>query len=239
MESYLIIAAIIFGGSLVQGLAGFGFALVAMPLLALMLPMKELVPLVALSGTFLTLVLFLYLRKSFSLKKILPLLAGAVVGIPAGVFLLTRVDEKFIKLLLAGILLIYSLLSLSGRLRPRDLSHRWGYLAGFFSGLLGGAINSNGPPVIVYSSLQKWSPDEVKVTLQSFFMASGIMIVTSHGISGIITMKVIRLWGMAIPVILAGIYVGMEFYSRIDRDLFRKTVLVLLLSLAVMLLLQV
>lgn len=192
MEHYLTIAAILFLGSMIQGLAGFGFALTVTPVLSMIMPLKELVPLVTLCGTIINVILFIYLRKNFSLKQIIPLVIGAIPGIPFGVFLLTRIDQQYIKYLLAFILMGYSLLSLSGILKPRRLSRSWGYLFGFISGILGGAINSNGPPVIIYSSLNKWTSDEIKVTMQSFFLSSGIMIVTSHLSSGILTFHILK-----------------------------------------------
>ena len=235
METCFFIAIILFIGSMVQGLAGFGFALTVMPILSLVMPMTELVPLVALSGTTINLVLFLFLRGNFSLKRIIPLVIGAVPGIPVGVLLLTRVSESTIKYLLAAILVTYSILSLSGLLKTRGLSAPWGYFFGFLSGILGGSINSNGPPVIIYTSLKKWSGDEIKATLQSFFLASGIMIVTSHLAGGLLTVEIAKKWLVALPVLLGGIYTGMYFYSRINLIFFQRMVLFMLLILAMML----
>lgn len=236
MEQYLIIALILFTGSLIQGLAGFGFALTVTPLLSLMMPLRELVPLITLCGTVINLVLFIYMRKSFSLKRIIPLVMGSIPGIPLGVFLLTQVNEQYIKYLLACILMTYSILSLTGVLQPGGLSRSWGYFFGFLSGVLGGAINSNGPPVIIYSSLNKWDSDTIKVTLQSFFLSSGIMIIASHYFSGILTAKIAQKSLMALPVILGGIYAGMFFYKKIDQVFFRRLVLLMLILLSLMLL---
>jgi len=236
MEHYLFTAIILFLGSMVQGLAGFGFALTVMPLLSLFMPISELVPLTALGGTTINLVLFLFMRRSFSLRRILPLVIGATAGLPFGILLLTHVSGESIKHLLAIIILGYALLSLTGVLKPRGLSAPWGYIFGFLAGILGGAINSNGPAIVIYTSLKKWSADEIKVTMQSFFLASGVMIVFSHSVSGLLNCEIIKNWLTALPVLLGGIYAGIILYNRINLTIFRRMVLFMLIILAMMLL---
>ena len=104
----------------------------------------------------------------------------------------------------------------------------WGYLFGFFSGCLGGALSAAGPPVIVYTSLQTWSKDSIKVTLQGFFLASGAIVVLFHALSGITTGVVVRYFLISLPLIFLGTYTGSIFYGKIREEHYKKVMLLLL-----------
>ena len=85
---------------------------------------------------------------------------------------------------------------------------------------------------MVYRSLQSWDKDDIIVTLQSFFLVSGIIIVVSHAVNGLITREVVYQWMILIPFILIGVIVGSHLYSRIDQKTFRKIIYSLLIIVA-------
>ena len=235
MTSTIAIIIIVFLAAFTQSVAGFGAALVAMSLLTLLLPITFVTPLVALMGTFITISIFMRLRRHFDIKKVLPLAIGALPGIPFGIYFLTHFPENTVKKILAVVLLLYSLYSLLNVRHSRIIRKEWGFLFGFLSGCLGGAFNTNGPPAIVYTSMQSWSKDDSTVTLQSFFLLSGIMLITMHGLHGLITMDVLNHFFLLIPVIIAGVVAGSFIYNRVDQVSFRKIVYLLLVVLAMVL----
>ncbi len=228
MATYLWICLIVFFAAFTQGLSGFGSILLALPLLAIFLDIKTVIPLVALYGLSITILLFVQLRKHLEFRRVYPLLVGAALGIPIGVFFLKKLDKDTIHWTLGIILVTYSLYSLFFRSWKGGMREGWAYAFGFFGGCLGGALSASGPPVIVYTSLQPWSKDKIKVTLQGFFIVADLMVVSAHAISGVTTAAVLRFFGISLPVLIVGTYVGAYFYGIIGEEWYRRVMFILL-----------
>lgn len=228
METYLLTCLIVFLAGFIQGLSGFGSVLLALPLLAIILDIKTVIPVAALYGLSIALVLLVQLREHLEWRKVWPLLLGAALGVPIGVFFLKKLDRDMIQYTLGIILISYSLYSLFFRTLRSGIGERWGYVFGFLAGCLGGALGASGPPVIVYTSLQSWSKDKIKVTLQGFFVIAGLMVIFGHAISGITTAVVLRLFGISVPAMVLGTYVGSYFYGMIEEQWYRRMVFILL-----------
>lgn len=160
MEIYIVLCIIALFAGFIQGLSGFGSGLLALPFLILFLGVKMAIPLVALYGVALTLLLIVQLRQFWDWKKIYPLCAGSVPGVPVGVWLLNVLDAQIIQWIVGLVLILYALYSLLKRPAVMELSNGWAYLSGFLAGCLGGSISASGPPVIVYTSFQPWSTSD-------------------------------------------------------------------------------
>lgn len=217
-----------FFAAFTQGVSGFGSILLALPLLAIFLDIKTVIPLVALVGLSITILLLVQLLKYLEWKVIYPLLAGAILGIPIGVFFLKRVDKDVIHCTLGIILVSYSIYSLFCKLSKRGIREGWAYLFGFFAGCLGGALSASGPAVIIYTSLQSWSKDKIKVTLQGFFFVSGLMVVFAQAVSGVTTVTVLRFYVISLPTLILGTYIGSYFYGMIREGWYKRIILILL-----------
>jgi len=229
LHDYILLALIILLASGVQGLSGFGFALVSMSLLPLFFPITFVTPLVAILAALVTFYVFLTLRTHFDIKKLTPLLIGALVGVPLGVFGLVHLNEVLIIRTFAVFLFLYALYSLVGREPSFSLARGWGYLFGFVSGCLGGAYNTSGPPAIIYTSLKDWNKNEATITLQSYFMVTAVLIIIMHSVNGLVTVEVLKCVGIIIPFSLVGVIIGTYFFSRIKQETFKRIVFSLLL----------
>ena len=232
-DVYFYLTVVAFLAGFVQGLSGFGSVLLSLPLLVLFLDIREAIPLVNLMGVILTVVLIAQLRAHWEWGRIWPLLAGACPGIPVGVWLLKRMDPAHVQAVLGAVLVAYALYGLLFKLPIGKWSRRWAYLFGFLAGGLGGAISASGPPVIVYTSLQAWTKDQIKVTLQGFFVASGLLIGVFHAAGGLTTRRVILLFLVTIPTLLAGTWAGSLLYGTFREEDYRRVMLVLLGALGV------
>jgi len=210
--------------ALVQGLTGFGFVLVAMPLLCLVIDIKTAVPLCTLSGLIVTTTMALQLRKDIDRKKIMPLCISAIPGIFIGATVLKAVDSATIRFFLGIFLVLYSIYSLAARPRPRKLHPAWGWLAGFTSGAIGAAISAGGPPTIIYTMLNNWSKDEMKATLTGFFMVNSYIIVAVHGVIGVTTKQSLFLFLISAPFVLAGTLGGSRIYRFLPGKNYVKIV---------------
>jgi uncharacterized membrane protein YfcA len=222
---YFCIGLVWLGAGLLQGLTGFGAALVAVPLLSLFLDMKLVVPLCTLHGVTITLYLSWQLRRSLSLKKIGPLLLGCVPGVVFGVTLLKYADPVAMKLMLGVMVTAFAVYALLSRqLVERNLRPFWAYVAGFATGAITSAFSAGGPPTIIYTTLAGWSKDTIKATLSGFFLCAGLLASGSHLLAGLTTSTVARYYAITLPFVLLGVWIGSRYYQRINHKLYLKIV---------------
>src|SRR5262249_1742929 len=146
------VIAVVFLATLIRSTFGFGEALVAVPLLALRMPVTVAAPLAALLSVLIAAVVIAQDWRQGHVRSALGLIGAALLGIPLGAWLLVRGNDHLVKALLGGVIIAFSIYSLSGRSPLRlDRDHRgWLLGCGFLSGILGGAYGMNGPPLVVY-----------------------------------------------------------------------------------------
>lgn len=233
------VLAVAFLAGLIQGLSGFGSALVAVPLLALMLPVETVVPLMALVGTAISAFNLWHLRHAIRFSPLAPLLAGYILGTPLGLNFLNRAPEETILAALGIFLTTYALLSLIGRQPTAAWLREWRVGIGTLSGALGAAFSTNGPPVILHvAAHREWSADRQKATLVLFFLTASAITVIAHGYSGLVTGKVLSWFLWSTPMLLAGTLTGAWMYRRLGEHNYRRLTFGLILGTGVMLLLR-
>jgi uncharacterized membrane protein YfcA len=221
----------IFLGAFTQSLTGFGMALVAMAMLPSLITLPVATPLVAAVSLALEILMVIRYRQAFRLNVIWRALIGSAVGAPLGVILLSRVDEQGALFVLGLVIAGYAGYGLIGLVVP-ELSHpAWAWLAGLLSGMLGGAYNTSGPPIVIYGNCRRWSPQEFKSNLSGFFVINSLIVVTSHGLTGHFNKEVIPHLAWAIPAMGFGFLAGQIMDRWLNPDLFRQLVLILLLIL--------
>ena len=228
MKPYVLICMIVFFAGFTQGLSGFGAIILSLPLLAIFLDIKVVIPLVGIFGLAIPILLLVQLWKHLDWEKIYPIFLGSFPGIPIGVFFFKKLDVGMIQWILGIILMAYSICSLFWKSSNRGIREGWACVFGFFAGCLGGALSAAGPAVIVYTSLQTWDKDKKKVTLQGFLLVSHLVIVILHAVNGLTTRIVLRYFLVSLPMLILGTYVGAFFYGRIKEDDYNKIMLILL-----------
>ena len=232
----ILIGLVVFLAAMIQGLLGFGGALIAMPLLVIIIGIKTATPVYALVGILSTLLNAIRLREHTTPRDLVKLVAPAIMGIPLGILLLSRVDSVYVTATLGIILILYASYNLFGWSMPALTNPAWAYLAGFSSGILSGAFNTGGPPVIVYASTRSWSADRFRGNLQTYFLIISVFLLLGHGLSGNLSPDVWRMAFFAVPALIVGQWVGVRLCRIMNPDHFRKLVLVFLLILGAQLL---
>lgn len=234
--TWIFLVLIVFFAAALQTLAGFGFALLVMPLLTLLLGIKTAAPLVALVGFSLYLINLLRYRRGLVWRETLQLLLPALLGVLVGVQALRILDENMIKGVLGVVLVAYALFALLKPALPPLQSSAWAYPVGFLAGCFGGAFNTPGPPVIIYGNARVWPRDQFRSTLQVIFLASSVTVIVAHAAAGNITADIVRMAAVALPALAAGILLGAFIDRRLNHDRFRTIVLGLILVSGVLML---
>lgn len=220
----LLALAILFVSTLIRSALGFGDALVAMPLLALLVGVQTATPVVAFAASTIALVILLKSWRDVDVSATWRLVVSSLVGIPFGLLLLKFAPEVYVKGVLGALLMLYGLYNLFAPQLPRVESESLAYVFGFVAGVLGGAYNTNGPPVVIYGALWRWPPESFRATLQGCFVVTGLMILVGHGLAGLWTPLVWRLYLYSLPAIMLGIWLGAKLNRRLPRESFSRVV---------------
>ncbi len=231
----LLAAFLIFAAALVQGAVGFGFALTAMPVLALLMDVKDASALVALSAFTLSAIMLAQNRKDVHFGEAAGLIGSALVGIPFGIFLLARAPQQLVLLILGGTIAAFAVYALVSPKPPQLKSGLWRYGFGYVGGVLGGAYNTSGPPVVVYSAMRSWPHEKFVAVTQAFFTPTYLMIVAGHGLSGLWTREILTIFAISAPGILAATIIGKRIAGRLPVKALSRAVygLLLVLGLAI------
>lgn len=238
---YLLIFAILFVSALIHSTLGFGQALIAMPLLLMIVELKTATPLVAFALMTIGAVILLRNWRAVDVSAAWRLVLSSCFGIPVGLFMLKGVPEELMKIFLGILVILFSLYNMGNRhlkiigLRRVGAGSALTYLFGFVAGVLGAAYNTSGLVITIYATLRDWSPDRFRSTLQSYFVFAGLLILASHGVAGLWTPYVLRLYVTSLPLILAGIFFGGRLNRFIPQGQFDGYVNVGLLIMGILL----
>ena len=220
----LLALFILFASTLVRSALGFGDALVAMPLLAMVVGVKTATPVVAFAASTIAFLILLKSWRDVDVRATWRLVVSSLVGIPFGLLLLKSAPEVYVKAALGALLILYGLYNLFAPRLPFVESERLAYVFGFAAGVLGGAYNTNGPPVVVYGALRRWPPENFRATLQGCFVLTGLSILVGHGLAGLWTPLVLQLYLASLPAILLAVFLGARLNRRIPRESFTRVV---------------
>lgn len=215
---------ILFTSTLVRSAIGFGDALLAMPLLSMLLGVRAAAPLVGFAASTIAIAILLAHWRSVDVRATWRLVLASLAGIPFGLMLLKLAPEGYVKGILGVLLVAYGLYGLVAPRLPEVRGEGAAYLFGFVAGILGGAYNTNGPPVVVYGALRRWPPEHFRATLQGCFLVTGLMIVAGQGAAGLWTPLVVRLYLLSLPAVLLAVYLGARLNRRIPRDSFARII---------------
>ena len=232
------VAVVLFLATVIRSAFGFGEALVAVPLLALALPVKTAAPLAVLASITVALVVVAQDWRHIHLRSAVWLVVPALFGIPLGLVVLKTVPEQAVKAVLAIIIIGFSVWSLLPRVAFELKSERLAGVFGFVSGILGGAYGMNGPPLAIYGSLRRWAPANFRATLQGYFLPASVAGMTGYWISGLWTAKVNHLYLLSLPGVAVGIFLGRAINRRLNARQFVVYVHVMLIAIGVTLLVQ-
>lgn len=235
----LYTVAILFLATLVRSTFGFGESLIAVPLLALYLPIEVAVPVSVLASVVVAGVIVVQDWNKIHVRSAGWLVFFAALGIPLGLWLLTSVDEQWVKAALAVVLILFSVYSLVGRSFTLSSDSKWWlFVCGLLSGVLGGAYGLNGPPLVVYGAMRNWSAQHFRATLQGYFLPASLMGVIGYWLNDLWVMQVTTLFLWSLPAVMLAIFLGRAINRRMNGTAFFRYVYIGLIAIGIILLLQ-
>jgi uncharacterized membrane protein YfcA len=226
-----------FAAALVAGLAGFAFGIVAAGIWLHVITPVETASLIVGFGLIVQGLAVWKLRNAFDWRKLWAFVVGGAFGVPLGVAILSWTNPAHVRAGIGAFLVLYALYALA---RPKMQPVAGGPLrdagVGFLNGILGGITGFGGIVVTIWCGLRGWPKDGQRAVFQPVGVATFIMCAAWLGGTGALSAHTVELFLLGLPFLLAGTWLGLRLYGRLDEDGFRKIVLALLLVSGVALL---
>ena len=229
-----------FIATLIRSAFGFGEALIAVPLLAFCIPLDVAAPLAVLVSITVAGIVVVQDWKKIHLGSTGWLVLSSLFGIPFGLLLLTSSHQRAVKAALAVIIMTFSAYSLIGRtaLELRRDSRAWLLACGFCAGVLGGAYGMNGPPLVVYGAMRRWSAQHFRATLQGYFLPASVIGMGGYWLAGLWTPVVTHYYLLSLPLTVLGVFLGRAINHRLRGESFLRYLYFGLASIGTLLLVQ-
>ncbi len=228
MNPEILIPCIVFAGSLIYATFGFGDALFAMPLLTMLIGIKTATPIMTLNGCTLAAILFVKHYKEIDWSSAKRLILSSAFGIPIGIYFLKNGDEQLTKIILGCIIIGVAIYNLWFKKEAPSIHANWSYFFGFFAGILGGAFNTGGPPIVIFGTLRGWTQLQFVSTLQGYFLPSDLFILAGQLFSGILTKEVFGYYLLCLPFTLLALVLGKRIRNKIPPGKFNRYIFILL-----------
>jgi uncharacterized protein len=229
--TFLLVALVVGAGAVAQAVSGFGFALLTVPLLAVLLGPKTAVVTDNVVGIGLVSLMVLRNRHGVERRTVVRVSVAAILAMPLGLLILTEVDARVLTGVIGVTVLALTAALVKGLTLPdRDITD---VSSGFISGLLATSTGTNGPPLVIAFQGKRLEPTVFRATLAAAFFVQSVATLVAFTASGKVTSEVLRAALAGYPGVVVGVLAGERLARRIDRRQFRIVVLAMLVASAV------
>ena len=223
-------AIILLAAYLIRGITGFGSGLISVPLLALFLPLKFVVPLILLLDFTASIVIGGFNFKRVKWGEIAILVPFGVVGVVLGTTMLVNLPSEPMLFGLAGFVFIFALRSLMDLHGTRPASRGWAVPAALTGGTVGALFGTGGPPYVIYLSHRIRDKSDLRATFSALFFIEGLTRIVSFLVAGLLMTRAV--WGAyfaALPLVLGALYLGGRVHVGLSQAQMARLVGMLLL----------
>jgi uncharacterized membrane protein YfcA len=233
-QTLAISSAAIFLAAIVRGFSGFGFSLLSITAISLLLPPREIVPSIFLLEVAASINLIPSIWREIDWRSLRWLLLGYVIALPFGVYALARFPEPPMQLAMSVFVLWTAIMMLRGFRLTKTPGAAATTATGAASGIFNGAFGIGGPPVVLFFFSTPAAAAVSRASVIAFFLSTDILGLTGHYFEGMLTAQSFAQFFAWLPTLLIGVWVGAHGFRRIDQALFRRMVLLILMVLAVL-----
>jgi uncharacterized membrane protein YfcA len=227
------VCALAAAAAFTQSLSGFGFSLLIVPPLTLILGPRDAVVTANALGLLVNAVTLQRLHEHVDWRLGITLFLAAAVGMPFGLLVLAFVPRDALQILIAVTVLVSTVLIWRGwRLRASGRSADVG--VGLVSGVLNTSTSMSGPPVVLYLQGKGYLRGMFRATLTAYFLASGLLAVILFLAAGQMDADIAAMTLIAAPALVVGFVLGHTLFHRLDEERFRQVVIAVLILSAVL-----
>lgn len=237
LEQIAATAAILLTAYFIRGITGFGSGLISVPLLALFLPLKFVVPLILLLDFTASIVIGGFNFKRVKWDEVGVLIPFGIVGVILGTSLLVNLPPEPMLIALAAFVFVFAMRSLLNLHGDKLISRGWAIPASLTGGTVGALFGTGGPPYVIYLSHRIRDKSELRATFSALFFTEGLTRIGSFLVAGLLmTASVWVAFFAALPLVLGALYLGGRVHVGITPAQMARLVGVLLLVSSVSLL---
>jgi hypothetical protein len=223
----------------IRGITGFGSGLIAVPLLALFLPLTFVVPLVLLLDFTASLVMGGLDFKRVQWKEVGLLIPFSLMGVMVGTHLLVNLPLTPMLLTLAAFIFIFAIRSLLNLKGEKTLSRWWAIPAALTGGTVGALFGTGGPPYVIYLNHRIHDKSLLRATFSALFFMEGAMRITTFLLAGLLLAQSVWWTALgALPIVLGALYVGGHVHTGLSQAQMTRLIGVLLLGSSLSLVLK-
>lgn len=179
--NWVFLSVALLGAGFVQGLTGFGFGLVTMSLLPLVIGLKQAAAISTLFSVLATITTFLRHYREYNWRQGLAFLICVSVGVPLGVFILEKASEALLLKVLGITMLLFTAREFLSGKESKAVPRLLVLPLGLFSGALSGAFNLGGIPSAAYAYSNPWSRGQIMAFLQVMILLSCALRIGFYG----------------------------------------------------------
>ncbi len=238
MDRFYIIGIFLFS-SFIQGITGFGFSLIAIPLLLSFIGPKTLIIYTVTYSLFINVIIVRNYYRDANLKRIMPLLISAIIFTFVGVHYLKNIDERMLKLIIGSLLILVGIINNFGIKFSFKNPNKIFLPVGAISGVLNGIGGISGPPVLMFISNLDMEISEFKATLSTYFLTLNVVTIISYIYNGLYSIKDIKIMATYLPGIILGVFLGIIISKQISKLVFKRIVDISILLMGMNIFLQV
>lgn len=225
------VVAVVLIASTAQTVAGFGFALIAVPFLVTRLEVRDVVVFVGMLGVLNSAMVARTVWRHVPRRMVATMLAASFVGMPLGLAVLLFAPPDAIRLAVGvASIVMAAALMLGVEFGGRGVTGE--AIAGVTSGVLNTSTGMNGPPIVLYLQHRSLQPPAFRGALSSFFVVSGIVSVTAFVLAGVVSGTAMAFAAVGVPAVFAGNALGARLFGRLSAETYRRLVLGLLVVTA-------
>lgn len=220
-----------------QSLAGFGFGLLAVPMMQLSLPPRDAVIISTLIGAVSTTTQAILDHEHIDRPAVKRLTTASYLGMPLGLLVFLVTSDSALRITL-GVVVILAAVVLSRGFTLNDDRYHWDWVLGIFSGVLATSTSTNGPPLVFVLQARRLSPEVFRSTINTIFSFANIGAIAFFLSTGKVSLNSLVGALFAIPALLVALRIGYHLRPRVSADFFRQLVLIMLVLSGASLLLK-
>ncbi len=227
-ETIIIIACITLVGAFVQGLTGFGFSIIAISIMPLILPVTHCIIILLSCSTLITGFLALRNIRYVNVRLLIVPLIFSLIGSYIGLTLLFQAENGLMTKLLGAVLVLLAAYFFFFANRIKIPNNQYSaFAAGLVSGVLGGLFNVPGPPMVLYYSVALEDKRTYYATLQTLFFFTAIFKLGYYILRQGIPQTIVTVIPYAAASSVAGMLLGFMLFKKLCPETIKKLVYIM------------